>query len=159
MKTRIFFFLFLFAFVSPLAIAQEQVSVVSMGFEDQSERSFWVRGEGSQHFLNHLFESKKNTKRRGYVHRFKHVNVPGIKGKVSLKVHEGIHGKRHQGSCTESYFRTFTSEKYKQKLTRNMTKDEQPGIIIYLKKEGKHPHTTDVERNAFVQYIRTYCCS
>ena len=109
MNKSLFTFLLFIGFSFTIT-AQNEVSVVCMGYGDQAEKAFWVRGEGAAIFVDHLFENYNHVNRRGYIHRFKNVAVPGVSGQFMLKIHEGVHGHSSDGSCSSSYFNTFNNE-------------------------------------------------
>ncbi|MBD3638642.1 MAG: hypothetical protein HUJ25_14920 [Crocinitomicaceae bacterium] len=154
------FLLALFALFQVTGYSQvnDDISVVCMGYGKKAEKSFWVRGEKANHFIDYLFQNNPNAKRRGCKHKFRKVSIPGIEGTLSLKIFEGVHGRKKDGNCISSYFNIFEDEKYKASRMSNLGDGEQYGIVIYVKKRGRDQYLSNPNKDAIVQFIRNNCC-
>ncbi|UKN01127.1 hypothetical protein K6119_15465 [Paracrocinitomix mangrovi] len=157
MKKSFYLFILFIAFhFTGFTQVNDDISVVCMGYGKEAERTFWVRGQKAITFVDYLFEQEGKSK-KGCKHKFKNVSIPGVEGSLTLKIHEGVHGRKKEGNCISSYFNTFENEKYKASRMSKMEEGEQIGIIIYVKKAGRNKHTTKTDRTALVNYIRKNC--
>ena len=123
--------------------------------------NFQVIGTDSHAFVDSLFTQFSGTKRKGYVWKFRKVEIPGISEPVTLQVHQGIKGYYEKEKCDTnscgggSYFHTFTSEKYKKSLLRRKTELEHPAIIIYIKRGRQYGLKTKEEAEIARAYLRS----
>lgn len=115
-----------------------------------------VFGENSALLTNQLFEKFPNKKRKGYIWKFRKVEIPGLSQKITLQVHEGVHGKTLSANGEKvigGYFHTFSNAKYKSNYLTNLKSTEEIGLIIYLKKGRKHVVKTDEELILVKNYL------
>lgn len=87
-----------------------------------------------------LFSHFKVTKSKKYIWKFKHIELPNISSDFTLEVYQGLHGEKESSeTCLKggSYFNTFTSEKYKTYRESQELENEQPGLLIYVKRKRK----------------------
>ena len=123
--------------------------------------NFQVIGTDSHAFVDSLFTQFSGTKRKGYVWKFRKVEIPGISEPVTLQVHQGIKGYYEKEKCDTnscgggSYFHTFTSEKYKKSLLSRKTDLEHPAIIIYIKRGRQYGLKTKEEAEIAKAYLRS----
>lgn len=98
--------------------------------------NFQIVGDDSDVLIDSLFAKFPKTKRKGYIWKFKNVEIPGIDEALTFQVHQGLYGEeRDTTKCSNGhYFTTFTNEKYKQQRLANQTPYEQGAITIYLKR-------------------------
>lgn len=120
--------------------------------------NFQVVGIESNAFVDSLFAELPKTKRKGYIWKFKNLEIAGLSEPVTLQVHQGIQGgteKKSDSSCcgSRTYFHTFTSEKYKQQLLSKQTELEQPGIIIYVKRGRNYGLKSKEETEILRDYL------
>ena len=122
-------------------------------------RNFKIIGSESNSFADSLFSHFPDTKRKGYVWKFKKVHIPGIEEPLTLQVHQGLSGSSGKASCDNSvcrggsYFNTFTSERYKQKRLNQNISSEQPAIIIYIKRGRNYGVSTKEEAELVRNYL------
>ena len=123
--------------------------------------NFKVIGIESYAFIDSLFSHFPQTKRKGYIWKFKNVHIPGIENPVTLQVHQGLSGGAVRNDIDTtickpgSYFNTFTSEKYKQKRLSQSPASESPAILIYIKRGRNYVVSSKSE----VELIRNYLSS
>lgn len=106
--------------------------------------SYWtfysITGENVLPYIDSLFAQFSNKKKRGYVWKFKNVQIPGISNPVTFQIHQGIRGAKEKDSCSTSncgggsYFHTFTSETYKETLLSRKKENEKDALIVYIKR-------------------------
>lgn len=122
--------------------------------------NFQVLGELSFSYKDSLFSHFDKKQKKGYVWKFKHVQVPGISEELTLEVHQGLKGYTEEprydaNKCGGSaYFYTFTSEKRKESMLKNQTELEFPGLIIYVK-QGNHYGVKPEEVEFLEAYLRS----
>ncbi|MFT4601062.1 MAG: putative dithiol-disulfide oxidoreductase (DUF899 family) [Arenicella sp.] len=113
--------------------------------------NFQIIGDiNSSTFINALFSNFSKTKKKGYVWKFKDIHIIGIENQLTFQVHKGLSGKKQDGG---NYFRTFTSEKYKNQLLSNKKQNETEALIIYVKDGRKHPISTLDEAKVVKDYL------
>ena len=124
-------------------------------------KNFQIIGDESGAFVDSMFAQLPETKRKGYVWKFKKVQVPGIAEPLTFQVHQGIKGTNDINSTAKSdhkgsmYFHTFTSEKYKQSLLDNQKTTEELAIVIYLRRGRNHAIQTNEEAELVEHYLRS----
>lgn len=122
-------------------------------------KNFQIIGDESGSFADSLFAQLPETKRKGYIWKFKKVRVPGIDEPLTFQVHQGLYGINEiPPSDTTSYrgsryFHTFTSEKYKQLLLDNKKPTDEHAIVIYLRRGRKNAITTNEEAELVKKYL------
>jgi len=113
--------------------------------------NFQITGkENSAKYINALFSNFPETKKKGYVWKFKNIEIDGIDHELTFQVHKGISGKKDNGA---GYFHTFTSEKYKNQLLANQQQNESEALIIYVKDGRKHPLKSMDEATLVKDYL------
>ena len=112
--------------------------------------NFQIIGEESGNMIDSLFAKNRNTKRKGYVWKFKRIQIPGLDYTVTFQVHQGLAGK--EGDC-RGYFNTFTSEKYKTERLAQKKDAEKPAIIIYVKQRRNHVLKTEEDAKVVKEYL------
>ena len=121
--------------------------------------NFEVIGIESYAFIDSLFSHFPQTKRKGYIWKFKNVHVPGIENPVTLQVHQGLSGGSVNNNVDTtickpgSYFNTFTSEKYKQKRLSQSPASESPAILIYIKRGRNYVVSSKSESELIRNYL------
>jgi hypothetical protein len=113
-------------------------------------KNFQMIGNESNTMIDSLFTNLPKTKRKGYIWKFKNVQIPGLDSPVTFQVHQGLSGKGNKGNV---YFTTFTSEKYKKDRLAQNIDSEEPAIIIYVKRGRKHILKTEEEVKNVKQYL------
>lgn len=99
-----------------------------------------ISGENAVPYIDALFTQFSDKKKRGYIWKFKNVQIPGISKPVTLQVHQGIRGTKERDSCSTSkcgggsYFHTFTSEKYKETLLSRKKDNEKDALVVYIRR-------------------------
>jgi hypothetical protein len=122
-------------------------------------KNFQIIGDESGSFADSLFARLPETKRKGYIWKFKKVHVPGIDEPLTFQVHQGLHGINEiPPSDTTSYrgsmfFHTFTSEKYKQSLLDHKKPTDELAIVIYLRRGRNHAIKTNEEAALVKSYL------
>lgn len=146
---------------SNLAYAQDSSQCSMTNFITGGGRNFKITGSESSSFADSLFSHFPQTKRKGYIWRFKKVMIPGFDESVTLQVHQGISGTYNNSdsdtsTCNRgSYFNTFTSEKYKQSRIAQNKPSEQPALLIYVKRGRNYGLKTKEE----AEFVRKYLLS
>jgi hypothetical protein len=113
-------------------------------------RNFQLEGNESYMMIDSLFTNLPNTKRKGYIWKFKNVHVPGLDYPVTFQVHQGLAGKAENG---RRYFNTFTSEKYRTERLSRKIESEDFAIIIYVKQGRNHVLKTEEEAKIVKNYL------
>lgn len=122
--------------------------------------NFQVLGDQSFAYRDSLFSHFGKKQKKGYVWKFKHVQVPGISEELTFEVHQGLKGYSEEprydaNKCGgRAYFYTFTSEKQKAAMLEKQTDLEFPGLIIYVK-QGNRYGVKDEE----VELLKAYLSS
>lgn len=112
--------------------------------------NFQMTGNESSIMIDSLFANFPNTKRKGYVWKFKNIQIQGLDYPVTFQVHQGLSGEEGDGS---GYFNTFTSEKYKTERLSRKIETEKVAIIIYVKKGRNHILKTEEEAKIVKEYL------
>jgi len=115
--------------------------------------NFQIMGEGSNNMVDALFLKLPNTKRKGYIWKFKDVQIPGIETPITFQVHQGL-AVRENGA---GYFNTFTSEKYKAERLAHKKDIEQAAIIIYVKQGRNFILKSEEEAKIVREYLLSIC--
>lgn len=122
--------------------------------------NFQIIGDASDAFADSLFSHLPETKRKGYVWKFKNVQITGIAEPVTFQVHQGLYGSSGGPNCDtsscggSSYFYTFTSEKYKRtRLSQNIPTEDK-AILIYVKGRKKYDYVIKTKEEA--DLVRDY---
>ena len=106
----------------------------------QGNYSFEFIGDKSSDLVDSLFTAFPKTKRKGYIWKFKNIQIEGIEEALTFQVHQGIYGTYPDSDTTACkggcYFNTFMNEKYKKERLIKMKETEENAILIYIK-EGK----------------------
>lgn len=113
-------------------------------------RNFQIIGDDSGKMIDSLFTNLPDTKRKGYVWKFKRIYIPGIDQSLTFQVHQGIAGSEENG---RGYFNTFVSEKYKNERLARKKDTEKPAIIIYVKHGRNHIIKTEEEAKIVKDYL------
>lgn len=116
----------------------------------EGAKAFNVKGKFARTILNKLTQLQPKHKERRYVHTFKRVKVAGIKEELTLKIHEGVHGRTARHSY---FFNTFRNKKDKNSRLSHLKETDQPGIIIYIKKENGEVLTQQEEARNFRAFL------
>lgn len=158
-STLIFLFSFLYLLNAQAQVSQtsEITTAVSAG-----KHHFQIVGEHSNVFIDSLFANFPKTKRKGYVWRFKNIEIEGLDGSVTLEVHQGLSGDYVPADGTRCqsgyYFHTFTSEKYKSSLLSKRKANEQEAVMIYIK-VGRKYGVDKAEADAVMAFLKTIYAS
>jgi hypothetical protein len=147
MKTRLTFYI-VSLFISAISFAQtsenSKISQLIVG----GNHNFQLVGEDSKTLIDSLFAHYPKTKRKGYVWKFKNVEIPELDNSFTFQVHQGLYGEEVNNGCDTTkckngfYFTTFVSEKYKQHRLANKKATEQDAILIYVKNGRKYGAST-----------------
>jgi len=113
-------------------------------------RNFQMIGNESNTMIDSLFTNLPNTRRKGYVWKFKNIQIPGLEYPVTFQVHQGLAGKEDN---RKGYFNTFTSEKYKTERLSRKKDTEKSAIIIYVKQGKNHILKTEEESKIVKEYL------
>jgi hypothetical protein len=113
-------------------------------------RNFQIIGNESSSMIDSLFAKLPNTKRKGYVWKFKNIQIPGLDYPVTFQVHKGLAGKDENG---RGYFNTFKSEKYKTERLSRKKETEKYAIIIYVKQGRNHILKTEEDAKIVKDYL------
>lgn len=139
--------------------AQSTDKIAYSQFNASGGTHLQIVGAGSDQLADAMFSQFPDTKRNGYVWKFKKVSIPGISEPVTLQVHQGLYGTRTTKSesscCNETYFHTFDNEKYKQRLLAQQKDTEEKAILIYVKR-GRNYNAASKEE---VDLIKSYLSS
>lgn len=141
------------------SFAQDSTSLKITNMKVGGNYNFQIVGEESIPFIDSLFSQYPDTKRKGYIWKFKNVAIPGLDNPVTLQVHQGLHGEdvnsaNDSTKCGKSsYFTTFTSEKYKQQRLGNKKQTEQDAILIYVKKRRKFAVSNSEDAKLIKAYL------
>lgn len=156
MKISLFLLIAVLAFAN-YSTAQNSDSIQFPQLITGGGHNFQVIGDMSFAYKDSLFSHFDRKQKKGYVWKFKHVQIPGISEPVTLEVHQGLKGyteepKYDANKCGgNAYFYTFTSEKRKKTMLENQTELEFPGLIIYVKQGNRYGVTKDK-----VQFLEAY---
>ena len=148
MKFISILFLSFFSFQN-LIFAQENSPITIFGYGN--EKAFNLKGETSDKFINAIYKKYPEAKRTGCIHRFHDIAVPGIEGKLRIKILEGV---QTVNDCGGFSFSSFMKVKYKIERVNRMTHDESFGVLIYVSKKYNKSISTDQEANSFVAFIK-----
>lgn len=116
--------------------------------------NFQIIGDQSEIMVDSLFSNFPETKREGYVWKFKNVSIPGLDQSISFHVYQGLAGSDENGN---EYFNTFVSEKYKTERLSRIKESEESAIIIYVRKGKKHVLRTDDEAKIVKDFLLSIC--
>lgn len=116
--------------------------------------NFQLTGKVSVQMIDSLFANFPETKRKGYVWKFKNINIPGVEESLTFQVHQGIAGSEPNG---RRYFNTFVSEKYKTERLARKTDNEKFAIIIYVKHGRNHVLKTPEETKIVEDFLHSIC--
>ncbi len=128
----------------------------------RGSRDFQIVGQASFTMIDALFTAFPKTKKKGYIWKFKQVNVPGLDAPVTFQVHQGLYGTNSNEAADSTskckggfYFNTFTSEKYKEIRLNQNRPNEQPAILIYVKRGRNFAIGTKEEAELIKTYLET----
>jgi hypothetical protein len=136
--------------VSGISFSQSNNDCTLTNLKAGGGYNYQIIGEVSEQMVDTLFVNLPETKRKGYVWKFKNINIPGIDESLTFQVHQGIAGSEQNG---RGYFNTFESEKYKTERLARKTENEKPAIIIYVKHGRNHVLKTPEEAKIVKEYL------
>lgn len=122
---------------------------------------YQIIGDSSEVLVENLFNEFTKVKRKGYIWKFKNVDIPGLEEPVTLQIHQGMHGiTNHEGDSSYckngSYFTTFTSEKYRQKRLTNQKPNEKLAVLVYIKRGRKFAIVDYKEAKLVEEYLNDF---
>lgn len=156
MKQSLILLFVIFA-ISNYANSQQSDSLEFPNLVTGGGHNFQVIGDQSFAYRDSLFSHFGKKQKKGYVWKFRHVQVPGISEELTLEVHQGLKGYSEEprydaNKCGGSaYFYTFTSEKQKATLLEKQNELEYPGLIIYVKQGSRYGVSLDE-----VEFLKAY---
>lgn len=122
-------------------------------------KNIQIIGAESSLFVESLFVQYPETKRKGYVWKFKNILIPGIDEPLTFQVHQGLYGcsppaiADTNSCCIKAYFHTYENEKYKKSLLDDKKITEQDAILIYVKRGRNHVIKTENEAKLIKEYL------
>ncbi|MEZ4921748.1 MAG: hypothetical protein R2780_01130 [Crocinitomicaceae bacterium] len=117
--------------------------------------SYWMHGSHAKSFMKAVQSETNFSVGSRYFHHLRSVQIPGLSEKVHLKIQEGIYGQRTSGSCSETYFNSFTSEHYKRSRVARMQVGEEFGLLIHIKMGKNKSLLSFEEQKAFVKFVES----
>lgn len=159
MKQSLILLFSIFALVN-YASSQDSTSIQFPQIITGGGHNFQVIGEHSSPYKDSLLSHFGKEQKRGYVWKFKNVEIAGISQEVTLEVHQGLKGytekpKYDANRCGgKAYFYTFTSEKRKKEMLKNQSDLEFPGLIIYVKQGNRYGLKNPEEVKLMEAYLR-----
>ncbi len=121
--------------LSSAAISQVNEDLRTVHTLHRGHHNLKMIGDDTKAMIDVLFDSQDKKRRRGYVWKFKKVQIPGIDEPVTLQVHEGIHASKkiNEDECrVGSYFNTFVNDKYKLQRIEYLKPNEERAMLIYI---------------------------